>query len=57
MFREPIFTGGRTLSGAYAPAPPKGELLTRLQALCFRLKRCRHAKGSLSEGAGKTVRF
>ena len=35
---------------------PKGER-TRLQALRFSRSLCRHAKGSLPEGAGKTVRF
>jgi len=35
---------------------PEGEL-ARLQALHFSRKLYRYAKGSLPEGAGKTVRF
>ena len=55
--RESIFTGKGDPSQALTrQLPRRGELLTRLQALRFSQKFCRHAKGSLPEGAGKTVR-
>ena len=40
-----------------SPAPPKGELLICPQALHLSRKPCRHAKGSLPEGAGKANRL
>ena len=39
------------------PPPPKGEVIELSQALHFSRKLYRYAKGSLPEGAGKTVRF
>ena len=42
---------GLALSGANAPAPPKGELLAKPETLRLSRNVCRHAKGPISEGA------
>ena len=44
-------------SPAVTPSPQGVKALARPEALHFSRKLCRHAKGSLHEGAGKTVRF
>ena len=47
----------RTLSGAPAPAPPKGELITLPQTLRLSRKLYRYAKGSPFGRAGKSEGF
>ena len=56
-FCESAVLRRRTLSGAPAPAPPKGELITLPQTLRLSRKLYRYAKGSPFGRAGKSEGF